>query len=118
MIAPVAARLGIPSNRVYANNLVFDAEGNYLGFDATEPTSKDMGKHVVVSRLKDVMGYSSVVMIGDGANDLQARPPANIFIGYGGVVQRDFVKSESDWYIMDFEVRNCLFCRVFCFVSH
>jgi phosphoserine phosphatase len=41
-------------------------------------------------------------MFGDGATDMQARPPAEAFIGYGGVVVRDAVKIGADWFIMDF----------------
>ena len=43
-------------------------------------------------------------MIGDGVTDLEARPPADMFIGYGGVVVRDRVKKEADWFVTDFNV--------------
>lgn len=41
-------------------------------------------------------------MIGDGVTDLQARPPADLFIGFGGIVTRDFVKQNADWFVTDF----------------
>ncbi len=41
-------------------------------------------------------------MIGDGATDLEARPPADGFIGYGGIVVRETVKAKADWFITDF----------------
>lgn len=41
-------------------------------------------------------------MVGDGATDMQARPPADLFIGYGGIVVRDAVKKGADWFITDF----------------
>jgi phosphoserine phosphatase len=31
--------------------------------------------------LKEKHGYSSIVLIGDGATDLEASPPADAFIG-------------------------------------
>ena len=43
-------------------------------------------------------------MIGDGATDLQARPPADVFIGYGGVSERQNVKEGADWYVKDFQL--------------
>jgi phosphoserine phosphatase len=48
MIEPVAARLNIPIENIFANTIVFDKNGEYESFDATEPTSKDGGKPQVV----------------------------------------------------------------------
>lgn len=31
-------------------------------------------------------------MVGDGANDLKAKPESSLFIGYGGVIERKIVK--------------------------
>jgi phosphoserine phosphatase len=44
-----------------------------------------------------------MVMVGDGATDAQAKPPAKAFIGFGGVVERQAVKEKADWFITDFE---------------
>ena len=41
-------------------------------------------------------------MVGDGATDLEARPPADGFIGYGGIVVREKVKAGADWFVTDF----------------
>jgi len=40
MIAPVAQQLEIPEENIFANRLLFDANGDYLGFDENEPTSR------------------------------------------------------------------------------
>ena len=42
-------------------------------------------------------------MVGDGANDLEAKPPAKIVIGYGGVVERDIVKENADYFVTNFQ---------------
>jgi len=55
--------------------------GDYAGFDEEEPTCRSGGKGEVVRFLKDKMDYSTVVLIGDGATDLEACPPADAFIG-------------------------------------
>lgn len=102
MIEPVAEVLGIPKSRIFANTILFDEEGKFSGFDATEPTSRDGGKPDVIRGLLRDHGYSSVVMIGDGATDLQARPPASLFIGFGGIAVRDAVKDGADWFVRDF----------------
>lgn len=104
MINPVASRLKVPMHRIFANNLLFGPDGSYRGFDESEPTSRDGGKPAVIQSLKDRHGYSPVVMIGDGATDMQARPPADTFIGFGGVVVREKVKQGADWFITDFKV--------------
>lgn len=105
MIEPYAhAHLGVASADVYANTILWDNEGKYLGFDADEPTSREGGKPAVIDLLKRERGYRTVVMVGDGATDLQARPPADAFIGFGGVAERTLVKEGADWYVTDFNL--------------
>ena len=45
-------------------------------------------------------------MIGDGITDLEAVQTggADLFIGYGGVVERSKVKEGADWYVYDYNV--------------
>jgi len=42
-----------------------------------------------------------MVMVGDGATDLEARREggADIFIGYGGTVVRPSIAAQADWYV-------------------
>lgn len=46
LILPVAILLGIPPSHVYANEILFDENGNYAGFDENELTS-DSGSSTV-----------------------------------------------------------------------
>ncbi|KAG7211136.1 hypothetical protein KM043_010461 [Ampulex compressa] len=109
LIEPVAARLGIPSENVYANRLKFDAAGEYAGFEEKEPTARSGGKAEVIRRLKEERALRRVVHVGDGATDAEAAPPADLFIGYGGNVVREAVRSRSPWYVLDFgELSNAL----------
>lgn len=103
IIGPVALELNIPLQNIYANKLKFYFNGEYAGFDENEPTSKNGGKGEVVRLLKQEHGYSNVVIVGDGATDLEACPPADAFIGYGGNVLREEVKNRSAWYVTDFQ---------------
>ncbi len=85
MIEPIARQLGIPKNHIYANTLYFDeTTGLYLGFDDTEPMSHDYGKRHALEQIQQLHNYQTIIMIGDGAMDAQAKPPASAFIGYGG----------------------------------
>jgi phosphoserine phosphatase len=103
MIEPVADLLDIPHSRIYANTVFFNDDGTYKDFDADEYTSKAGGKPAVVELLKETHGYEKVVMVGDGATDMDARPPADLFIGFGGIVVRDSVKAGADWFVTDFQ---------------
>jgi phosphoserine phosphatase len=104
MIEPVAQLLNIPTSNIVANTILFDNnnEGNYLGFDKTEPTSADMGKPKALQQLQKQNNYQCMVMVGDGATDAQAKPPAKAFIGFGGIVERQAVKEKADWFVTDF----------------
>ena len=98
MIAPVANEIGVPVSQIYANNILFDEEGNYARFDDTEPTSRSGGKAEAVKRIKASNGFQTVVMVGDGMTDLEARVEggADAFICFTGVVRRDAVAEGAD----------------------
>ncbi|KAK4776728.1 hypothetical protein SAY86_005416 [Trapa natans] len=104
MINPVAATLGIPRENIFANQLLFGSSGEFLGFDTNEPTSRSGGKATAVEQIRKARGYKKLVMIGDGATDLEARGlgGADIFICYAGVQLRDGVAAKADWLVFDF----------------
>lgn len=103
IIKPAADQLRIPEQRIYANHINFNSDGSYAGFDETKPTSCQDGKAQVITLLKQTMGYKNVVMIGDGVTDLEAKPPADAFIGFGGNQVREKVRAMSDWFVSDFK---------------
>ena len=102
MIDPIAKLIGIPPDRVIANLLQFNADGSFHDFDHTQPTSASGGKAKALQQLKTRFGYSPLVMVGDGVTDMEARPPADCFIGFGGVVVRDKVQAGADWFVTGF----------------
>ena len=103
MIEPVAERLGVSVDNIYANTILFDDAGEYAGFDANEPTSADQGKPKALGAIKERFGYETMIMVGDGATDAQAKPPADAFVGFGGVVVREAVKDKACWFVRDFD---------------
>lgn len=106
MIEPIAEVLDIPFHRIYANNLLFNVDGSFAGFDKDEPTSRDGGKPAVIQLLLNSHGEKMarpILMVGDGATDMQAKPPADAFLGFGGVAKRQAVEKGADWFITDFE---------------
>jgi phosphoserine phosphatase len=109
MIEPVAKAVGVPSERIYANLLRFNSDGSFNGHDPQQPTATSGGKAKVLAALKARFGYRPLVMVGDGATDLEARPPADLMIGFGGVVVREKVQQGADWFVTDFkELANAL----------
>jgi len=109
IVLPVAKRLNIPEANVFANVLQFDQQGNYAGFDHAQLTSDSGGKTEVCRHLKQKYGFKNLVMIGDGATDMETCPPADGFIGFGGNAVRENVKNGSEWYVYDFnELRTAL----------
>ncbi|CAI5712679.1 unnamed protein product [Peronospora destructor] len=103
MIEPVAEKIGIPLYNIYANTIFFDDDGNYSGFDDAELTSRDGGKAQAIEVIKRIHGYEKIAMVGDGVTDLQARPPADLFVGFGGIITRDVVKEGADLFVTEFD---------------
>ncbi|KAH0561909.1 phosphoserine phosphatase [Cotesia glomerata] len=101
LISPVATRLNISQDNIFANRLLFNFAGEFGGFDENELTAKSGGKAQVIKRLKENYNFKTIVHIGDGATDLEACPPADAFIGFGGNVVRDTVKNASRWFVYD-----------------
>uniref|UniRef100_A0A8B9EPN6 Phosphoserine phosphatase n=3 Tax=Galloanserae TaxID=1549675 RepID=A0A8B9EPN6_ANSCY len=103
IVEHVALQLNIPTANVFANRLKFYFNGEYAGFDETQPTAESGGKGKVITHLKEQFHFKKVVMIGDGATDMEACPPADCFIGFGGNVIRKQVKEKAKWYITHFD---------------
>ncbi|CAN6714153.1 unnamed protein product [Malus baccata var. baccata] len=105
MIKPVAAILDIPTENVFANQLLFGTSGEFLGFDKNEPTSRSGGKATAVQQIRKAHNYKELVMIGDGATDLEARQPggADLFICYAGVQLREAVAAKADWLVFNLQ---------------
>lgn len=96
-IRPLADFLGI--DRVEAVTLRFHPDGSYAGFDESCPTCKSKGKNVVARRLRAEHRADLVVMVGDGASDLEVKGDADIVVGFGRYAQRPKVVAGADKFI-------------------
>lgn len=118
VIEPIADMLSIPRSHVFANSILFDAEsGAYAGFDPKEHTSRSGGKLSAVQAIRrEHQGEEQIfpiVAVGDGITDAEAvsadGSSADIFIGYGGVVEREAVAERADWFVKSIqELRDAL----------
>ena len=79
--------------------------GVYAGFDTEEFTSRAGGKAEAIRYLKARDGFQTLVMVGDGATDMEARQDggADLFVGFGGVVARPAIVAGADWFVDSFD---------------
>ncbi|MDD2659110.1 MAG: HAD-IB family phosphatase [Methylococcales bacterium] len=94
-ILPLAYYLGLPESHVHAVDIYFNQDGSYRNYDLNSPLARTGGKAVIVGKLK---GPGSLVMIGDGKTDLEARQSGAIVFGFGGVADRAIVRESADFY--------------------
>ncbi|MEX1116026.1 MAG: HAD-IB family phosphatase [Akkermansiaceae bacterium] len=99
LIHPLARVLGI--DHVEAVPLFFDAEGRYIDYGRDYPTTRNLGKNEVIREWRDALLPERVVMIGDGVSDLETKPDVDVFIGFGGVVERPLVRQGADYWFTD-----------------
>lgn len=105
---PIARALGVPPAHLFANRMnwqVDDETGmptKLVGFDLREPTGHQGGKPRAIAALRALYPYETVVMVGDGITDLEAVQEsggADMFVGFGGIVERPVVKASADWFV-------------------
>ena len=96
-IRPLAQYLGI--ERVEAVELRFNADGSYAGYVESCPTAKSKGKNVVVLKLRDEFKAYQMILVGDGASDLEVKGDVDKMIGFGRYTARPKVKAGADAFI-------------------
>ena len=89
-IRPLADFLGI--SRVEAVDLFFSDDGTYAGYASDYPSTRSGGKGEIIAGLRAEFAPEKVVMVGDGASDLETSPQVDLFVGYGGFVSREKVR--------------------------
>ncbi|HJU67102.1 MAG TPA: HAD-IB family phosphatase, partial [Gemmatimonadaceae bacterium] len=94
-VVTLALALGLTERAVAAVEVHFDDNGAYAGFDSTSPLARSGGKRTVLERWMPELPRP-VMLVGDGATDLEARPPADMFVAFAGVVERPAVIDAAD----------------------
>lgn len=89
--------LQIPVENVFAVDLRFDQQGNFLDFERSSPLVNNDGKRAIVQQLKSQ--HQNIVHIGDGLNDVVTLDLVTRFIGYGGVAYRQNIAELCKYYI-------------------
>ena len=108
-----ARSLGLPGRNVRAVPVEFDQlagrwwrydldryggnpDERYLGLPPT-PLVETQGKRAIIRAISGP--EKRTLLVGDGITDLEARDAVKLFVGFGGVVQRERVAAESDIFI-------------------
>ncbi len=99
--------LEIPRQNVFANRLIFDAGGQFIGVDQRIPLWHGGGKRQVVSKIM-AAHPGKTICVGDGIGDWEAAKVADGFIYFGGVAYRPEVAAKADIVIKE---RNLLTLR-------
>ncbi len=98
-ILPLACFLNIPEVCVHAVDIYFNADGSYRDFNRASPLSKNGGKALICQEISKKS--QAMVLIGDGKTDLEAQSVGVKVIGFGGVVARQIVAEQADFYVAE-----------------
>jgi phosphoserine phosphatase len=94
-VLTLAYALGLTERAVAAVEIHFDENGEYAGFDESSPLARSGGKRTVLEGWLPELARP-IMLVGDGATDLEARPPADTFVAFAGVVERPVVIEAAD----------------------
>ncbi|MFA6051327.1 MAG: HAD-IB family phosphatase [Methylobacter sp.] len=95
-ILPLARYLGLPETHVHAVDIYFNEDGSYRDYDQDSPLARSGGKAEICRQL--LKPQSSMVMIGDGKTDMEAKQAGVSVIGFGGVIDRPVVRELADFF--------------------
>lgn len=94
-IIPVVRPYHIKKKNIYANEFVFDDQGNIVGYDESNPLSEEAGK---VKLLKQLQLPGRIFGIGDGYSDFQLKESGLVerFYAFTENIERKSVAEKAD----------------------
>lgn len=92
-LLPLGESLGIPKQNIFGNDLIHDQKGKYLRY-VEGPLRRNHGKLQIIRQIP-----GKKLMVGDSITDLETVEYVDLFIGYGGVIQRKQVEESSPIYL-------------------
>lgn len=93
-IVPLARFLNITN--IQSNTVLFNIDGDYECIDPKNILTRADGKATFV---KSFDPTKAVAFVGDSVTDLATQPFVKTFIGFGGVVVREKVKKNCEFYV-------------------
>ncbi|MEM8939079.1 MAG: phosphoglycerate dehydrogenase [Bacteroidota bacterium] len=94
-IVPIVSKYGINEKNVFANEFIYDHEGNITGFNEKNVLSENNGKPKQIEKLKL---EGEVFVLGDGFTDYEIKKAglANKFYAFTENIRREKVLNEAD----------------------
>ena len=86
-VLDLARALGIRDDAVAAVDIHFDEEDRYAGFDTASPLARSGGKCQVIGQWNPTLPHP-IMLVGDGATDLEAAPVVDLLVAFAGVIER------------------------------
>ncbi len=108
-ILPICKILNLDEKNIFANEFIYDENGNISGVDMSLSTANKGGKLEIIKKIKSqnnsANNLQKYIMIGDGASDLEAKQNegADFFIAFTETIYREKVVNQAD-----FEAKNML----------
>jgi phosphoserine phosphatase len=99
-ILPLAGKLGVGEENVYAVSVFFDEQGKYAGFDDASLLTRQTGKRTTVGQM-DLKG--PILAVGDGMTDCEIKPVVQGFAAFTGFTRREAVIERADYVIETFD---------------
>ncbi|MBK8685028.1 MAG: HAD family hydrolase [Bacteroidetes bacterium] len=102
-IQDVVKDLGIAPDHIFANNFLWNEDGEVIGYDSNNPLSKPGGKVMVLKQLKLP---EEVIVVGDGYTDAEIKihGQAERFYLYAEHIDRKQLYEYADRVIYSFDV--------------
>lgn len=97
-VVAMAQALDVGEDDVAAVDIFFGTDGTYANFEESSPLAASGGKRQVIEAWNVAR---PVLMVGDGATDLEARPAVDAFVAFAGVVYRPQVVAGADYVIRE-----------------
>lgn len=94
-VEKLAERLGIARSHVFGVHLKFGKNEDFLGVKENHLTQAG-GKARILRKIRRT---GPTLFVGDGVTDLTAKDEVDLFVGFGGVVERPVVQKNSAVYV-------------------
>lgn len=91
-VLALAVELALPTAVVAAVEIHFDEAGRYAGYDTASPLARSGGKPALLREWLPALP-GPVMVVGDGATDLETAPVVDLFVAFAGAVDRPEVTS-------------------------
>lgn len=95
-VRAVGRALGIALDRIAAVDVRLGSAGEYAGYDTASPLARHDGKRAIIEAWRPPMPRP-ILLVGDGATDLAARPAVDAFAAYTAVAARAAVVTGADF---------------------